>query len=551
MRISRIHIKNYRSLRNIDIYPKGLCALVGENNAGKSNILRALNLVLGEAYPSARSLDKTDFFNNDICNSILIEVYFEDNEENVEKIFLKVGIDEETEALKVELKMKYRGSPDEYYVKKDIKEKYGIIHIKAIRDLERHLGQSSWTLLGKISRLLNEEFSNVSDESTRIEIDRLYQSIKEKLSIKKFKLLEKELKEALSSQLLRTEHDIKLDFQPFDPLDYYKTLQLIPKELGEIKEISQLGDGTKNMILLALFRAYAKTFPGTSIIAIEEPEIYLHPQSCKSLYTLFRELEDKGTQIILTTHHPEFVDLEYFDEICVVRKSKDKDGLYSTSVTQVDINSFVEKRRRETGIHAITSESIRQFLRNISNSEANKSFFSRFIVIVEGNTEKFALPIYAKKLGFDFDKRSVEVVGVNGKNQIDTFISLYEEFDFSYYVIWDGDKDKQKDVEANRRITRRLKGEEIDWPETEIAEKFAVFENNWEDEFSKNLPGYDTLVEEAMKIYGLKKDRNKEIVAKYIANKLAKEEIPDFIVDIVSKIEALWEGYENGKARDI
>jgi len=54
-----------------------------------------------------------------------------------------------------------------------------------------------------------------------------------------------------------------------------------------------------------------------------------------------------------------------------------------------------------------------------------------------------------------------------------------------------------------------------------------------------------------MKIYGLKKDRNKEIVAKYIANKLAKEEIPDFIVDIVSKIEALWEGYENGKARDV
>ena len=67
-----------------------------------------------------------------------------------------------------------------------------------------------------------------------------------------------------------------------------------------------------------------------------------------------------------------------------------------------------------------------------------------------------------------------------------------------------------------------------------------MFENNFEDEFSKSLSEYDDLVREAKSIYGLKEDRNKEIVAKYIANKLQKDEIPDFIKDIISQIESLW-----------
>jgi putative ATP-dependent endonuclease of OLD family len=42
MKIEEIKIKNYRSLHDVTIRPRDILALVGKNNTGKSNILKAL-----------------------------------------------------------------------------------------------------------------------------------------------------------------------------------------------------------------------------------------------------------------------------------------------------------------------------------------------------------------------------------------------------------------------------------------------------------------------------------------------------------------------------
>lgn len=44
MKISRIIIKNYRNLKSIDVHLNDTVALIGENNSGKSNFLRAVTL---------------------------------------------------------------------------------------------------------------------------------------------------------------------------------------------------------------------------------------------------------------------------------------------------------------------------------------------------------------------------------------------------------------------------------------------------------------------------------------------------------------------------
>lgn len=44
MKISRVYIENYRSIKKLDFSPGNYCVLIGENNAGKSNILKAVNL---------------------------------------------------------------------------------------------------------------------------------------------------------------------------------------------------------------------------------------------------------------------------------------------------------------------------------------------------------------------------------------------------------------------------------------------------------------------------------------------------------------------------
>src|SRR5690348_3413231 len=75
MAIRRVRIENYRSIQTLDIEFAALNALVGPNNAGKSNILRALNIILGETWPSRPFSDK-DFFNHDLTRDIQIQVFF-------------------------------------------------------------------------------------------------------------------------------------------------------------------------------------------------------------------------------------------------------------------------------------------------------------------------------------------------------------------------------------------------------------------------------------------------------------------------------------------
>lgn len=81
MHIKRIHIENFRSIRTLDFEPGAYCVLIGENNSGKSNILRALNLALGETWPTDRSFSDEDFHNQDTSQDIVIQVFFSETTE--------------------------------------------------------------------------------------------------------------------------------------------------------------------------------------------------------------------------------------------------------------------------------------------------------------------------------------------------------------------------------------------------------------------------------------------------------------------------------------
>ena len=70
MKITKVIIENYRSIKHLEVVFNPLQGLIGANSAGKSNILRALNLVLGEKYPMPHSLNKMDFYNEDYSNNI-------------------------------------------------------------------------------------------------------------------------------------------------------------------------------------------------------------------------------------------------------------------------------------------------------------------------------------------------------------------------------------------------------------------------------------------------------------------------------------------------
>lgn len=64
MRLEAIVIKHYRSIERVALKlpPNKPLVLFGPNNAGKSNILSAINRILGERYPTYIEMLESDYF---------------------------------------------------------------------------------------------------------------------------------------------------------------------------------------------------------------------------------------------------------------------------------------------------------------------------------------------------------------------------------------------------------------------------------------------------------------------------------------------------------
>jgi predicted ATP-dependent endonuclease of OLD family len=77
LRISRLKIRNFRSIKSLDINLPQICALVGPNNAGKSNILLAIQRVLGRDWVSVTSFTEEDVHGRDPSADISIALSFE------------------------------------------------------------------------------------------------------------------------------------------------------------------------------------------------------------------------------------------------------------------------------------------------------------------------------------------------------------------------------------------------------------------------------------------------------------------------------------------
>lgn len=112
---------------------------------------------------------------------------------------------------------------------------------------------------------------------------------------------------------------------------------------GVLTDVLAKGNGMQRSVVFALLQSLIETSRrGSSkpiILAIEEPELYIHPHCQRLVYRVLREFagyQPDGTsvgtdQVIYTTHSPAFVDLGAYERIAVVRKP---DHLSGTAVSQ-------------------------------------------------------------------------------------------------------------------------------------------------------------------------------------------------------------------------
>jgi putative ATP-dependent endonuclease of OLD family len=558
VRISRIYIKNFRSIEEIELFPTHMLCLIGENNAGKSNVLKALNFILGDSYPI--EISKEDIYQENDELEVVIEIDFDlsqDEREEINKLRSSYS-DGEITSIKfhklskrhysakrsenhtLRLKTTSQKENRKYeFLATEIFNLLGLTYIGANRDISKHLGYvHKWTLMSKLANRFEKELDYLQKEAeTQSKIglkDRLktkFEEIEELFSeVEKFKKFDSSLKsyfiEHLPQGASEARYDISVSFRAYNPLTYFKSLNIIPEDEGREVDLNQLGDGFKTLLLLSYFKAYAEAFRNSSVIIIEEPEIYLHPHLRRHIYTLFKDLTKNGIQIFYSTHSPDLVDIEELETIGLVKKGDDK-----SIVTIID-KDYLESRVvdyvkliDETKAQAITFESIKQRLFHFFRPEQKDSFFAQKIVLVEGQSELYSLQIYAESLGLSFDKHGISILDVGGKDALIYFYILLKEcLGFDVYVIFD--YDSNINCAINKALAQYLQIKNIDSTDNIITSEITVFKKDYEafikSQFN-NDNEYTTLEQNAREIFGGKKGSGKWFIQKYIAQKVKEK----------------------------
>jgi predicted ATP-dependent endonuclease of OLD family len=102
-------------------------------------------------------------------------------------------------------------------------------------------------------------------------------------------------------------------------------------------------------------------------------------------------------------------------------------------------------------------------------------------LIVEGDTEKLALPEYSKRMGLDFDKVGSSIIEVGGKRNIIDFIELALSFNIQVAFAYDIDSSDFRD----KRDEEILFNKSLEGYKKKGVTIFS-FDKNYEQELRKS-----------------------------------------------------------------
>jgi hypothetical protein len=168
------------------------------------------------------------------------------------------------------------------------------------------------------------------------------------------------------------------------------------------------------------------------VVLMEEPELFLPPQAQRYLYRLLRLVASQGNQVLYSTHSPAFLNVVRLDELV-----------------------FTE-RRPEEGTLLLQPEPLPadEEFRAYSEFDSSRSelFLARAAVLVEGLTEKLALPFVFETLGYDPDRERISIIECGGKGNIPLFGRISKAVGLPFVAVHDRDAPPGADPSDAERL---------------------------------------------------------------------------------------------------
>lgn len=332
MKIEKVHIKNVKGIKNLELSFKkdnkilDLIVLAGVNGSGKTTILEAIK----------------DFFNNKYLNfnkpeksNVNLDIFFEDFEKKQIEEAEKSSIDNYEHKLQdffsalqsYEYNRKNNGEYYSYLIAKFFENPPKIIYVPAENKFEEI--QTYSTTLSKEYKFINTINSNViRDIPSYIATRRNYlATIEEDLTMKE---ITNKVVNEINGIFDILELDVKL--KGFSKNE--KTMPVFENSAGEEFDINDLSSGEKQLFLRTL--SIKMLEPKNSIILIDEPELSLHPKWQQRIIEVYKKIGENN-QIIVATHSPHILGSVSNENIFILYRNengkieaKTGDELYSS-----------------------------------------------------------------------------------------------------------------------------------------------------------------------------------------------------------------------------
>ncbi|PEC46371.1 AAA family ATPase [Bacillus sp. AFS096315] len=547
--ISRVKIVNFRNFKEIDVNLSHKQIIIGENSVGKTNFLRAIQIILDPKLSDEdRFLLETDFFDGlsepmkkgeEV--EILIELQGYDHNKTLLSILDAATISKNPNTIRLTYKysanQKEDGTYDYQYtifqgIKEDVpftsyhRKFLNVNVINAIRDVEselRHIRKSPVNMLLKQYDIRKEELVEIASA--------LKQKSDEVLSIDELVDLTQNINSRFSNIIgSQVDSSVSLETIDVDPNRVLNTLKLMIGQKKRQTSDTSLGINNILYISLILLALEDKTIPNIlkedrykELIKEDDSEILNqcydinenrnfilkkeNPQEKMALlYTFMDNFSgvNKGFTILAIEEpeshlHPALQRIIYKD--VMNQNTSILMTTHSPHITSVaPINSIVHLRPSLSGTKVNTTAFLKLEPRNRMDLERyidikrGELYFGRGVILVEGVAEEYMIPSFAEILGMPLDQKGIICCNVNSTN-FKPYVKFLESLGIPYVVVTDGDYYVIEEVEDKEKKEKKEK------------KKFGLLHEESHDKY-----GYDGL------------DRIKELLIEL--NKVDSKDIP-------------------------
>lgn len=590
--ISRVKIKNYRNFKDVDVRLGHKQIIIGENNVGKTNFLKALQLILDPTLSDEdRMLEESDF-NDTLVNpmenkeEIVIEVYIENysNNKTILTVFQDATV--KNEKGKEVLKLTYRFFPYiddagnieyQYNIFKgnDETKKFGSYErkylnlkvIKALRDVESEIRNSRTS---PIQRMLKDYAIDKKDLERIAEEYR--KNGEEILNLDELVDLTNNINKRFGTILGSDDFDVSLQAMEISPGRVLSSLKLLMAQ----RNTSDISLGLNNILYISMILQMLqdKTVPSlikedkyNELIVLAGGEIVkdTYEQSQNRNYFLKERISDvqhkklysfmsknmpiSNAVTILAIEEPEAhlhpvnQRLIYKD---VIQNSNNSVLLttHSTHITAIaPINSIVHLHNdgtKGTEIHATAAMPMDEgeFLdvERYLDVKRGEIYLGKAVLLVEGIAEEYLVPRFAELLGKPLDEKGIIVCNINCTN-FTPYVKLLHSLAIPYAVITDGDFYVIND--KDEREYHKMDTEETadrGWLGMEIIESMVSQLNlNGENEIPKDIDKLDELFKELGLFVGYY-TFEVDMMEKAAEKKASKEENLNIICDLFTDL---------------